>query len=64
MNAKTFFEKVAYMRKCQKEYYKTRSKEALKASLAIENEIDKEIERVNQILAKSNQPKQTSIFNQ
>lgn len=52
------------MRKCQKEYYKTRTKEALKASLAIENEIDKEIERVNQILAKSNQPKQTSLFNQ
>lgn len=50
------------MRKCQKEYYKTRTKEALKASIAIEDEIDKEIERVYQVLAKSNQTKQTSFI--
>ena len=50
MDAKTFFTKVALMRKAQKEYFKTRNQTALRNSKALETEIDKEIERVNNII--------------
>lgn len=46
MNAKQFFDKVAEMRKAQKEYFRTRTPLALNQSKQLEREIDKEIERV------------------
>ena len=63
MDAKTFFQKVALMRKAQKEYFKTRNQTALRNSKALETEIDKEIERVNNIIGTPQQPKQTNLFN-
>ena len=46
MNRRTFFEKVALMREAQKEYFCTRSHDALRKSKALEAEIDTEIKRV------------------
>lgn len=46
MNRRTFFEKVALMREAQKEYFRTRSHDALRKSKALEAEIDAEIKRV------------------
>ncbi len=63
MDAKTFFQKVALMRKAQKEYFKTRNQTALRNSKALETEIDNEIERVNKIIGTPQQPKQTNLFN-
>ena len=63
MDAKTFFQKVVLMRKAQKEYFKTRNQTALRNSKALEAEIDKEIERVNNIIGTPQQPKQTNLFN-
>lgn len=54
MDAKQFFDKVVFMRKCQKEYFRTRATSALRQSKAVEKEIDNEIERVLNII---NQPK-------
>ena len=62
MNAKTFFTKVALMREAQKEYFKTRSTTALRNSKALETEIDKEIERVYDIIGTPKQPQQTNLF--
>lgn len=62
MDAKTFFRKVALMRKAQKEYFKSRSQTSLRNAKALEAEIDREIERVNNIMA-SGQPKQANLFN-
>lgn len=42
MNARQFFDKVALMRKLQKEYFRTRSKTALNQSKAVEREVDPE----------------------
>ena len=61
MTAREFFDKVAQMRQCQKEYFKTRSGMALQKSKAVEREIDAEIERVNTIL-QSQQPQQSNLF--
>lgn len=63
MDAKTFFQKVALMRKAQKEYFKTRSQTALRNSKALEAEIDNEIERVNNIIGTPKQPEQKHLFN-
>ena len=63
MDAKTFFQKVALMRKAQKEYFKTRSQAALRNSKALEAEIDNEIERVNNIIGTPKQPEQKHLFN-
>ncbi len=64
MDAKTFFQKVALMRKSQKEYFKSRSQTALRNAKALEAEIDNEITRVNNILAAGKpQPKQPNLFN-
>lgn len=51
MNARQFFDRVAQLRHFQKEYFSTRSKDALQKSIALEKEIDSEITRVQQILA-------------
>lgn len=58
MNSKDFFNKVALMRRLQKEYFKTRSKSILSECKAIEREIDTEIKRVNTII----QTKEQNLF--
>lgn len=63
MDAKTFFQKVVLMRKAQKEYFKTRNQTALRNSKALEAEIDKEIERVNNIIGTPKKPEQKLLFN-
>lgn len=55
MNSKDFFNKVALMRRLQKEYFKTRSKSILSECKAIEREIDTEIKRVNAIIQTNEQ---------
>ena len=52
MNAKEFYKTVVLMRRAQKQYFATRSKEALTESKMYEQRIDKEIERVTAILDK------------
>lgn len=46
MKPKEFFDKVAEMRSAQKEYFRTRSPQALSESKRLEREIDAEIKRV------------------
>lgn len=62
MNPKEFFDKVAEMRSAQKEYFRTRSQQALSESKRLEREIDMEIARVEGIVGK---PEDTdaSLFN-
>ena len=57
MQAKEFFDFVAEMRECQKEYFKTRSKEALEKSLRLERAVDAEIARVKRILSEREKQK-------
>ena len=47
---------VCRMRKAQKNYFKTRDRDALNVSKEIEKQIDEEIIRVNGILAKKEMP--------
>lgn len=61
MNARQFFGRVAQLRHFQKEYFKTRSREALRQSIALEKEIDTEIERVKTIMSAQQSP---NLFNQ
>lgn len=56
MNRRTFFEKVALMREAQKEYFRTRSHDALRKSKAFEAEIDAEIKRVRNMGYEQLQP--------
>lgn len=60
MNRRVFFDKVALMRRLQKEYFKTRSKSVLEQCKVLEKEVDVEINRVNAILG--NQPIEKSLF--
>lgn len=60
MNSRSFFDKVALMRRLQQEYFKTRSKSVLEQCKAVEKEVDVEIKRVNAILG--NQPIEKSLF--
>lgn len=63
MKPKEFFDKVALMRKMQKEYFKHRSSMALSRSKQLEKEIDDEIKRVEGILGRSEpQHQQGNIF--
>lgn len=63
MNARQFFDLVSSMRSAQKEYFALRKekadqttvKEALRHSLDLESKVDKEIERVRDILLRQNQ---------
>lgn len=48
--ARAFFDLVSEMRKAQKEYFKTRSPESLTRSKDLERQVDKEIQRANEIL--------------
>jgi len=51
MTAKEFFYNVAEMRACQKAYFKTRDPAVFRACRKLENEIDREIERVREIVS-------------
>ena len=57
MDAKSFFNLVATLRDKQKEYFRTRSQSALRESKALENRVDDEIKRVEQILNDKREPK-------
>lgn len=50
MNAKEFFYLVAQMREAQKSYLKTRDSVVFRACRALENDVDREIARVRQIV--------------
>lgn len=58
MTAKDFFNIVTEMRKNQKDYFKTRSTEALRKSKELEKQVDDEIARVNKIMS----DKQMNLF--
>ena len=60
MNPREFFDKVALMRKMQKEYFKTRSSLDLRQAKTLEKEIDAEIERVNALAP--HKDAQTTMF--
>ncbi|WP_301196592.1 MULTISPECIES: hypothetical protein [Muribaculaceae] len=63
MNSRTFFEKVALLREAQIEYFRTRSRDALTKSKALEAEIDREIERVRAMgYTPPAQPQQPNLF--
>lgn len=58
MTAEQFFHLVARMRSAQKSYFKTKSQMALNESKRLEQEVDREIARVEELLPpKSEQPK-------
>lgn len=50
MNAKEFFYLVAEMRSAQKTYFETKDAKVFRAARALENEVDREIRRVRQII--------------
>lgn len=50
MNAREFFYLVAEMRSAQRAYFKTRSERVFRACRKLENEVDKEIARVHEIM--------------
>lgn len=51
MDHRTFFYTVAQMREAQKAYFKTHDPNVFRAARKLENEIDREIERVRAIVA-------------
>lgn len=53
MNAREFFELVAEMRTAQKEYFRTRDRQALARSKSAEALVDSEISRVRVLTAAS-----------
>lgn len=63
MNSRTFFEKVSLMREAQKDYFRTRTQQALQQSKALEAEIDREISRVRAAgFTPPPQPRQPNLF--
>lgn len=50
MSAKEFFYLVAQMREAQRSYFKTRDSLTFRACRALENDVDREIARVRQIV--------------
>lgn len=54
MTSREFFDKVAAMRQAQRDYFKTRDKDTLIRSKMLEKEVDKEIERVTEIMETHN----------
>ena len=55
MNARRFFDLTASMRKAQKEFFSTHSKDALVLSKELERQVDDEITRVQNILRQRKQ---------
>lgn len=58
MTSLKFFELVSTMRDKQKEYFRTRDKNALVASKRLERQVDDEIARVNEIMHQLEQKEQ------
>ena len=56
MNSRYFFDMVCRMRKAQKNYFKTRDRDALNVSKEIEKQIDEEINRVVEFVKRSGTP--------
>lgn len=52
MTAREFFYLVAEMREAQKAYFETRDRKVFLACRALENDVDREIRRVREILSK------------
>lgn len=52
MNAREFFYLVCQMRSAQKAYFKNKDPNVFRAARKLENEVDKEIERVRNVLQK------------
>lgn len=50
MNAREFFYLVAEMRSAQQSYFKTKDSNVFRAARKLENEVDKEIRRVRELL--------------
>lgn len=50
MNAKEFFYLVASMREAQKAYFETRDRKVFLQARALENDVDREIRRVREIV--------------
>lgn len=50
MNAREFFYLVAQMREAQRNYIDTRSQLVLRAARKLENDVDREIRRVREII--------------
>lgn len=50
MNAKEFFYLVAEMREAQKSYFETHDSRVFRACRALENDVDREIRRVREIV--------------
>lgn len=55
MTARDFFYLVAEMRAAQQAYFETRSKQVFRACRALENQVDKEIRRVREVINSSTQ---------
>lgn len=53
MNAREFFYLTASMREAQKAYFATKDRKAFLAARALENELDREIQRVRLIVNKN-----------
>lgn len=50
MNAREFFYLVAEMREAQKSYFETKDRYVFRAARKLENDVDKEIRRVRDII--------------
>lgn len=50
MNAREFFYLVAEMREAQKSYFETKDRYVFRAARKLENEVDKEIRRVREVV--------------
>lgn len=55
MDARAFFYLVAEMREAQKAYLETRDRVVFRAARALENDVDREIRRVREIVNKQEQ---------
>lgn len=55
MNHRDFFYLVAQMREAQKAYFKTRDGGVFRACRKLENDVDREIDRVREIVSQSGQ---------
>lgn len=56
MNAREFFYLTAQMREAQKNYFRTKNDLAFRAARKLENEIDREIARVREIVYRQEHP--------
>lgn len=53
MDARSFFYLVAQTREAQKAYFRTKDMNVFRAARTLENELDREIERVREVLKNS-----------